>query len=135
MNIPFQSDALGKLILRLTLGLLLLLHGIAKVTNPARTLDSMSGMLTAAGLPTYLAYGVFAGEVLAPILIILGIYSRIGGLIVVINMIFAVQLAHATQLFSLTKTGGWALELQGFYLLSGLALFFLGSGRVAVKPD
>ena len=46
MNIPFQSDALGKLILRLTLGLLLLLHGIAKVMNPARTLDSMSGMLT-----------------------------------------------------------------------------------------
>lgn len=135
MNIPFQSDALGKLILRLTLGLLLLLHGIAKLTNPARTLDSMSGMLTAAGLPTFLAYGVFVGEVLAPIFIILGIYSRIGGLIVVINMVVAVQLAHTTQLFSLTKTGGWALELQGFYLLSGLALFFLGSGRVAVKPD
>lgn len=135
MNIPFQSDALGKLILRLTLGLLLLLHGIAKVMNPARTLDSMNGMLTAAGLPTYLAYGVFAGEVLAPILIILGIYSRIGGLIVVVNMIFAVLLAHATQLLSLTKTGGWALELQGFYLLTGLALFFLGSGKMAVKPD
>lgn len=135
MNIPFQSEALGKLILRLTLGILLLLHGIAKVTNPARTLDSMSGMLTAAGLPTYLAYGVFAGEVLAPILIILGIYSRIGGLIVVINMVFAVLLAHATQLLSLTKTGGWALELQGFYLLTGLALFFLGSGKMAVKPD
>ena len=135
MNIPFKSDALGKLILRLTLGLLLLLHGIAKVMNPARTLDSMSGMLTAAGLPTFLAYGVFVGEVLAPILIILGIYSRIGGLIVVINMIFAVQLAHATQLLSLSKTGGWALELQGFYLLTGLALFFLGSGKLAVKPD
>ena len=103
--------------------------------NPARTLDSMSGLLTAAGLPTYLAYGVFVGEVLAPILIVLGIYSRIGGLLVVINMIFAVLLAHTTQLFSLTKTGGWALELQGFYLLTGLALFFLGSAKIAVKPD
>lgn len=135
MNIPFQSDALGKLVLRLTLGLLILLHGIAKVMNPARTLDSMSGLLAAAGLPTYLAYGVFVGEALAPILIILGIYSRIGGLIVVINMIFALLLAHSTQLFSLSKTGGWALELQGFYLLTGLALFFLGSGKMAVKPD
>jgi putative oxidoreductase len=135
MNIPFQSDALGKLVLRLTLGLLILLHGISKVMNPARTLDSMSGLLAAAGLPTYLAYGVFVGEALAPILIILGIYSRIGGLIVVINMIFAVLLAHTTQLFSLSKTGGWALELQGFYLLTGLVLFFLGSGKMAVKPD
>jgi putative oxidoreductase len=135
MKIPFQSDALGKLVLRLTLGLLLLFHGISKMMNPARTLDSMSGLLTAAGLPTYLAYGVFVGEVLAPILIVLGIYSRIGGLLVVINMIFALLLAHTTQLFSLTKTGGWALELQGFYLLTGLALFFLGSGKMAVKPD
>lgn len=135
MKIPFQSDALGKLVLRLTLGLLMLLHGIAKVMHPARTLDNMSGLLTAAGLPTYLAYGVFVGEVLAPIFIILGIYSRIGGLIVVINMVFAVLLAHSAQLLSLTKTGGWALELQGFYLLTGLALFFLGSGKMALKPD
>jgi putative oxidoreductase len=95
----------------------------------------MSGLLTTAGLPPYLSYGVFIGEVLAPVLIIFGIYSRIGGLIVVINMIFAVLLAHTAQLLALTKTGGWALELQGFYLLTGLALFFLGSGRIAVKPD
>ncbi len=135
MKIPFQSDAFGKLVLRLTLGLLMSFHGIAKVMHPVRTLDTMSGLLTAAGLPTYLAYGVFVGEVLAPILIVLGIYSRIGGLIVVINMIFALFLAHSAQLLTLAKTGGWALELQGFYLLTGLALFFLGSGRIAVKPD
>ncbi len=135
MKIPFQSDALGKLVLRLTLGILLSLHGIAKVMHPVRTLDAMSGMLAGAGLPTELAYGVFIGEVLAPILIILGFHSRLGGLIVVINMIFAVLLAHSTQLLSLTKNGGWALELQGFYLLTGLALFFLGSGKIAVRPD
>jgi putative oxidoreductase len=135
MKIPFQSDTLGKLVLRLSLGILMSLHGISKVMNPGRTLETMNGLLTTAGLPTYLAYGVFIGEVLAPVMIILGVYSRIGGLIVVINMIFAVLLAHSPQLLSLTKTGGWALELQGFYLLTGLALFFLGSGKIAVKPD
>jgi len=135
MNIPFKSDALGKLLLRLTLGILMSFHGISKLMNPARTMESMHGLLAAAGLPTYLAYGVFIGEVLAPILIILGIYSRIGGLIVVINMVFAILLAHSAQLLGVTKTGGWALELQGFYLLTGLALFFLGSGKIAVKPD
>jgi putative oxidoreductase len=135
MDIPFKSDALGKLLLRLTLGILMSFHGISKLMNPARTMETMSGLLTAAGLPAYLAYGVFIGEVLAPVLIILGIYSRIGGLIVVINMVFALLLAHSAQLLTLTKTGGWALELQGFYLLTGLALFFLGSGRIAAKPD
>lgn len=135
MNIPFKSDALGKLLLRLTLGILMSFHGIAKLMSPARTMESMNGLLAAAGLPTYLAYGVFIGEVLAPVLIILGIYSRIGGLIVVINMVFAILLAHSAQLLVVTKTGGWALELQGFYLLTGLTLFFLGSGKIAVKPD
>jgi len=135
MEIPFQSDAWGKLVLRLTLGVLMAFHGFAKIVNPDRTLDFMGGLLTAAGLPAYLAYGVFIGEVLAPVLIVFGIFSRLGGLIVVINMIFAVLLAHSAQLLTLTKNGGWALELQGFYLLTGLALFFLGSGRFAVKPD
>ena len=135
MTIPFQSDALGKLILRLALGALMLFHGLSKLVNPVGAINYVSSQLTAAGLPTFLAYGVFAGEVIAPLLIILGIYSRIGGLMVVINMIFAVMLAHGAQLLTLSKSGGWALELQAFYLFCGLALFFLGSGKMAVKPD
>jgi len=135
MKISINGDALGKLVLRLTLGILILFHGVSKAMHPTGAIAYVSGQLTAANLPTFIAYGVFVGEVLAPIMIVLGIYSRIGGLIVVINMIFALALVHGAQLFSLAKTGGWALELQGFYLLTGLALFFLGSGRIAVKPD
>ena len=51
------------------------------------------------------------------------------------NMVFALVLAHRSQFFSLTDHGGWALELQGFYLFSGLAILFLGSGRMAIRPD
>ncbi len=135
MKISINGDAIGKLVLRLTLGILILFHGISKAMHPTGAIAYVSGQLTSANLPTFIAYGVFVGEVLAPIMIVLGIYSRIGGLIVVINMIFALALVHGAQLFSLAKTGGWALELQGFYLLTGLALLFLGSGRIAVKPD
>jgi putative oxidoreductase len=135
MTIPFKSETLGKLVLRLALGALILFHGVSKAMHPSGAIAYVSGQLTAANSPTYLAYGVFIGEVLAPIMIILGIHSRIGGLIVVVNMIFALMLVHGGQLFSLAQTGGWALELQGFYLLTGLALFFLGSGKIAVKPD
>lgn len=134
MRNPLQNDALGKLILRLTVGLLILLHGIFKILNPG-SLDFIKIQLAGTNLPTVLAYGVYVGEVVAPLMIILGIFSRLGGLLVFGNMVFALVLAHRSQLFTLTGNGGWALELQGFYLFSGLAILFLGSGRMAVRPD
>jgi putative oxidoreductase len=134
MNYPLQNVDAGKLIIRLTLGVLLLLHGVAKLMSP-EGVTGIGGMLASKGLPAFIAYGVYVGEVLAPLMIILGIFSRIGGLLVVANMIVAISLVHAHQIFTMGKQGGWALELQGFYLFCGLALYFLGSGKYAVKPD
>lgn len=134
MNNPLHDDAFGKLIIRLGVGILMLFHGAAKVLHPD-SLGFIRSMLEGVDLPGALAYGVYVGEVIAPLMIILGVYCRIGGLMVVVNMVFAIWLAHSADLFSLTDHGGWALELQGFYLISGLALIFLGSGRYAVKPD
>ena len=128
------NDAAGKLVVRLAVGTLMLFHGIGKVLHPG-TLDFISSNLAAAGLPGMLAYGVYIGEIIAPFMIILGFHARIGGLLVVINMIFAVLLMHSGDLFSLTEHGGWRLELQAFYLFCGLAVLLLGSGRLAVKPD
>lgn len=50
-------------------------------------------------------------------------------------MLFALVLTHRAELFTLTEMGGWALELQAFFLFSGLAILLLGSGRLALKPD
>lgn len=127
-------DSLGKLVLRIAVGVMILMHGIYKIQHP-ESLDFISNMLANIDLPPAVAYGVYVGEVVGPLMIILGIFSRMGGLIVVVNMIFAIVLAHQPQLFDLTSNGGWALELQGFYLLCGLAVALLGSGRFAVKPD
>ncbi|GKS70414.1 GntR family transcriptional regulator [Nitrosomonas sp. PY1] len=134
MNLPFQSDTFGKLTLRLTVGFLMLFHGVHKLFNPS-SLDFIGKRLADMNLPQVLAYGVYVGEVIAPLMIILGVFSRLGGLFVVGNMIFAIMLAHRDQLYSLTDHGGHALELQVFFLLTGLVVFFLGSGRFAVKPD
>ena len=129
-----KNDAAGKLILRLTVGILMLFHGVAKVLHPG-SLDFIGGALAGAGLPEALAYGVYVGEIIAPLMIILGIQARMGGLIIVINMVFAILLVHTGDLFSLTEHGGWRLELQGFYLFGGLAILLLGSGRLALRPD
>ena len=129
-----HNDAFGKLIIRLSVGILILFHGAAKVLHPD-TLGFISSMLEGAGLPDALAYGVYVGEIIAPLMIVLGVYCRLGAVVVVVNMLFAIWLAHADDIFSLTDHGGWALELQGFYLFAALALVFLGSGRYAIKPD
>ena len=134
MSNVFHNDAVGKLILRLTLGILILFHRVGKLLHPG-SLEFIKSQLTVAGLPTAVAYGVYLGEVIAPLMIIFGIFARYGGMIVVANMVFAIVLVHAGDLFALTEHGGWRLELQGFFLFCGLAIVFLGSGRIAVRPD
>lgn len=123
----------GKLILRLALGILILLHGIAKVTGG---IDPIVGMVAKAGLPGAVGYLVYVGEVVAPIMVILGVLTRPAALVIAINMAVAVGLAHAAQLFELGKQGGWALELQGMYFFTALAIAMIGAGRYAVqKPS
>jgi putative oxidoreductase len=43
-----------------------------------------------------------------------------------------VLLVHSAQLGELTRTGGWALELQGFYFFTAFAIALLGAGRFSV---
>jgi len=123
------SADFGKLVLRLTLGGLLLLHGLSKIMNGA---TSILNLVAKTGLPPALGYFVYAGEVLAPILLIVGLWTRAAALLVAINMVVAVLLVHTGQLFELSKQGGWALELQGFYFFTAVAIMLLGAGRFSV---
>jgi len=120
----------GKLVLRLLVGGLMLLHGVAKVKGG---LAGISGMLAAKGLPEILAYGVYVGEIVAPLLIIIGWYTRPAAVVLAINMVVAVFLAHAGDLLSLNSHGGWAIELQAFYLFGSVAIAMLGAGIYSVS--
>jgi len=123
------STDLGKLVLRVVLGVLILFHGVSKLIHgPGFVVDTLAH----AGLPTVIAYGVYVGEVVAPILLLLGVWTRVGALIIMINMIVALALVHLAQLTSLADTGGWALELQGMYLGAALAIALLGAGRFSM---
>lgn len=121
---------IGKLILRLALGGMMLLHGIAKLFHGV---GSISAMLVAKGLPGWFAFGVFIGEIIAPLMVLLGIQTRIGAGLMAINMLFAIFLAHSHQIFSLTSHGGWGIELQAFYLFTAVALVFLGGGKYVIR--
>jgi putative oxidoreductase len=125
-----MASDIGRLILRLVLGISVLLHGISKLMSGV---GFISGMLAKAGLPGFLAYGVYVGEVIAPLLVILGFYSRIGAWIVVINMLFAIGLVHMGEVMSLNNQGGWAIELQAMFLFTAAAIALLGPGRFAIN--
>ena len=96
-------------------------------------MGGISTSLISAGLPGWVAYGVYIGEVFAPLLLIFGFYARVGGLLIMTNMMFAIFLSHSSQLFDLGKSGGWALELQGFFLLTGLVVALIGPGRFSIN--
>ncbi len=134
MILSSLSPDTGRLVLRLCVGGLMLFHGVAKIMHPG-SLDFISGMLTANSLPEVLKYGVYIGEVVAPLMVIVGYQARVGGLLIAINMLFALFLAHSGDFFSLTQHGGSAVELQMFYLLTAIAVVFLGSGKWAFKQD
>ncbi|PZX24181.1 conserved hypothetical protein; putative membrane protein [Cupriavidus phytorum] len=125
------SQDLGKALLRIVLGVLILMHGIAKVTG-ASGIGFVSKVVADAGLPAWVAYGVYLGEIVAPILLIIGLWSRLAALVVALNMLFAIGLVHTKELGMLSNTGGWALELQGMYLGAALAVVLLGAGRLSV---
>lgn len=129
VNQNTQSD-LARLILRIALGVLVLLHGVAKLRGGV---GSIEGMVAAHGWPSYVAYGALVGEVLGPLLLLVGFYARIGAALIAINMVFAFALVHMGQFGQFTEQGGWALELQGMYLATALALVLLGPGRYSAN--
>jgi putative oxidoreductase len=88
--------------------------------------------LSSTGLPPALAYFVYSGEVLAPILVLIGLWTRPAAVVIAINMTVAVLLVHTSQFFTLTKTGGWALELQGMYFACALTVALVGAGRFSI---
>ena len=123
------NDDAGKLLLRVVLGVLILLHGIAKIVGGP---GFIVGVVSKAGLPAALAYGVYIGEVIAPLLLIAGLWTRAAAVVVAVNMLFAVLLVHTGDLFKLSQTGGWALELQGLMFAVAAAIALFGAGRYSV---
>src|SRR5688500_4068187 len=91
-------------------------------------------MLVANGLPGILSWGALVGEVLAPLMLLVGWHARIGAALIAINMLFAIFLAHMGEVFAINpQSGGWAIELQGMFLFTAIALVLLGPGRFSLN--
>ena len=121
-----RTDA-GLLLLRFGLATVLLFHGIYKVTHGVAW---MSRPLGGAGLPAWLSYGVYVGEIIAPALLILGLWTRPAALVIAFNMFMAIFLARRGDIGKINPMGGaWAIEIEVLLLVCALTLALTGGGR------
>lgn len=120
----------GKLLLRLTFGILMLFHGVAKVSHGV---DWIYNLLETKGLPGFIAYGVFVGEIVAPILIIIGYFTRPAAMVYAVNILVATLLVGMGKFFTLTQVGAWGLEVETIYIMAGFCIMFLGAGKYSVS--
>ena len=125
-----MMNDIAKLILRLTVGVMMLFHGLDKIING---IAGIKHLTVSAGLPEFLAYGVYVGEVIVPILILLGVYARVASLVLALNMCFAIFLAYGGSLFKLGEHGAPSFELPLLYLIMSLLIFVFGSGKYAIN--
>jgi putative oxidoreductase len=127
--LTLRKDSIGKLILRLSIGGLMLFHGLHKLIFGKEMVDQI---LTAVGLPVYFGFGVFLGEVVAPVMLILGFKVRLAAFLLAFNMLMATLLVHSGDFMKMTDFGGWKIEVNAFYFFGALALMFFGSGHYAI---
>jgi len=125
----WTNPDIGILLLRITVGGLLLLHGVHKITDG---LENQMQLLAANGLPGQLMYFVYISEVAAPMLLLLGIFTRISALTIIVTMITIIYVLPV-PLLGLDKHGASMIELQLLYLLIPVALFFTGPGRYRLR--
>ncbi|AXT52917.1 DoxX family protein [Aquimarina sp. BL5] len=126
----FKNTDAGLLLQRLIIGILILFHGIANLTSHYSFIKSL---LNGIGIPEFIAYLVFIGEIIAPIFIIIGWRARLASLVLTFNMFIAILIGHSADIFTLNQFGGWGIELQALYLFGAITIFLLGAGKYAVS--
>lgn len=132
VNKTLTHEDAGKLLLRLAVGGLMLFHGLHKLFGGV---SFISGMLVEKGLPGFIAYGVLIGEVVAPVLIVLGIFTRPAALVLAFTMVVAWLMVGTGKTFALDAVGAWAIESLVYFFIGALAVAGLGAGRYSVVAN
>jgi len=127
-----RNKNLGIFILRLTIPFTMLIYGINKVIEGTGFIGSL---LEQYGLPKMMANGVFIGEIVAPLMLMIGFRARLAGLIFSFNCLLAIVMAQTQNIFKLNEFGGWSLDLLFIYLITGIVFFVSGAGKYALSTS
>jgi len=127
---PARSEDAGYLLLRLGIAGIVLFHGAFKLAHGVEWIKQPLGALH---LPGVLAYGTYLAEVVAPVFIVAGYWTRVAALLVAFDMFMAIVLVLRQQVFAVKDMGGgWGIELEALLLVGSAALFFTGAGKYSL---
>jgi len=120
-----RLQPLGLLVLRLTLGAIMIAHGWQKI---AGHLHGFMGALSHMGIPAWMAYLVVAAEFGGGILVIVGFLTRFAAFAILIDMLVAILKVHLHN--GLTGQGGFEFPLACATI--SFALIFFGAGPISL---
>jgi putative oxidoreductase len=129
MNPSTSSLQLGIAVLRMSLGVMWIAHALLKLF--VFTLPGTAQYFASIGFPGFLAYPVFAAELLGGIALVLGVYARQTALVLVPVMVVAAWVHAPNGWVHTSPGGGW--EYPAFLIAASIALWLLGDGAAALK--
>ena len=119
----------GITVLRVSLGIMWVAHALLKLF--VFTLPGTAQFFQSVGFPGFLAYPVFAIELLGGIALVLGIYARQASLLLVPIMAVATSVHIGNGWVFTSKGGGW--EYPVFLISASIALWLAGDGALSLK--
>lgn len=122
---------IGLLILRVV-SLCLILHGFHKLTGFSAFRDSLKEVTLGSLAPTPIGALVVCLQILLPVLLCLGLFTRWSGLVLAIMFGFIILAVNVPYSGWIGKQGGLSFEAALLYFLIGAVLFFTGPGSYSV---
>ncbi len=124
-----DNAAYAALVLRLTLGVAFMAHGLLKVL--VFTVPGTVQFFGSLGLPAIVAYATIAAEIVGGALLVLGVYSRWVSLALVPILLGAAWAHWGNGWVFSAQGGGW--EYPVFWAMTLVVQALLGDGAYALK--
>jgi putative oxidoreductase len=119
----------GATLLRLTLGTMWIAHAMLKWF--VFTLPGTALFFDSVGYPGWMAYPVFAAELMGGLMLVLGVYARQVALMLLPVMLAAAWVHLPNGWVFTNKNGGW--EYPAVLALSSVALWLIGDGAFSLR--
>jgi len=126
---PNQATQIGISMLRVSLGVMWIAHALLKLL--VFTLPGTAQFFQSVGIPSLLAYPVFAAELLGGIALVTGFYSRQVSLALVPVMLAAASVHFGNGWVFTSPNGGW--EYPIFLTVASVSLWLIGDGAFAMR--
>ena len=123
----------GALLLRVSMGVLFILHGIY-LKAFVFGMPGAGKYFASMGLPDWFAWVVMLYETIGGLALILGVYSRWVAVFLGVHLLVAAYLGHGANGWNFSNKGG-GYEYPVFWAIACFALALIGSGANALKAD